>query len=75
MGDSVWIRTEGGNWYPGKVSSKSVKRGPTRQVARSFPSEKCLDIDLGFDSERRLVLSGHIPPANQEAFCSVEWGD
>ncbi|KAI9460111.1 hypothetical protein BJY52DRAFT_1088228, partial [Lactarius psammicola] len=31
MGDSVWIRTEGGNWYPGKVSSKSVKRGPTRQ--------------------------------------------
>ncbi|KAH8988209.1 hypothetical protein EDB92DRAFT_1872931 [Lactarius akahatsu] len=31
MGDSVWIRTEGGNWYSGKVSSKSVKRGPTRQ--------------------------------------------
>lgn len=31
MGDSVWIRTEGGNWYPGKVSSKSVKQGPTRQ--------------------------------------------
>ncbi|KAH9060721.1 hypothetical protein EDB87DRAFT_1613545 [Lactarius vividus] len=31
MGDSVWIRTEGGNWYSGKVSSKSVKRGHTRQ--------------------------------------------
>ncbi|KAI9445589.1 hypothetical protein H4582DRAFT_1916481 [Lactarius indigo] len=31
MGDIVWIRTEGENWYPGKVSSKSVKRGATRQ--------------------------------------------
>jgi hypothetical protein len=31
MGDNVWIRTEGGNWYPGQVSSKNVKRGPTRQ--------------------------------------------
>ena len=75
MGDSVWIRTEGGNWYPGKVSSKSVKRGPTRQVAKSFPSEKCLNIDFGFDAERGIVLSRHIPQANQEAFCSIEWGD
>jgi hypothetical protein len=32
VGDSVWIRTEGGNWYPGKVSSNNIKRGQTRQV-------------------------------------------
>ncbi|KAF8499004.1 hypothetical protein F5888DRAFT_1686783 [Russula emetica] len=31
MGDNVWIRTEGGNWYPGKVSSNNVKQGKTRQ--------------------------------------------
>ncbi|KAI0005317.1 hypothetical protein BJV74DRAFT_803360 [Russula compacta] len=35
-GDSVWIRTEGGNWHPGKVSSNNVKRGPTRQKEGLF---------------------------------------
>jgi len=33
VGDSVWIRTEGGKWYPGKVSSNNIKRGQTRQVS------------------------------------------
>ncbi|KAI0248069.1 hypothetical protein BJV78DRAFT_1239756 [Lactifluus subvellereus] len=36
MGDSVWIRTEGGNWHPGKVSSTNVKQGPTRQKEGLF---------------------------------------
>ncbi|KAH9994488.1 hypothetical protein BJV77DRAFT_308796 [Russula vinacea] len=36
MGDSVWIRTEEGNWYPGKVSSNNVKRGQTRQKEGLF---------------------------------------
>jgi len=36
MGESVWIRTEGGNWYPGKVSSNNAKRGPTRQKEGLF---------------------------------------
>lgn len=36
MGDHVWIRTEEGNWYPGKVSSNNVKLGKTRQKEGLF---------------------------------------
>ncbi|KAJ8703562.1 hypothetical protein PTI98_002176 [Pleurotus ostreatus] len=31
-GESVWIRTAGGNWYPGKVSGQTTRKGQTREV-------------------------------------------
>ena len=75
MGDNVWIRTEGGNWYPGKVSSNNVKRGQTRQV-----------LDLAIDSistkyrcfiERGAILSGNIPHwlTHKKKFRTIERGD
>jgi hypothetical protein len=75
MGDSVWIRTEGGNWYPGKVSSNNVKRGQTRQV-----------LDLAIDSigtkyccfiERGVILPRNIPHwlTHQKKFRTIERGD
>ncbi|KAH9964625.1 hypothetical protein BC827DRAFT_1109750, partial [Russula dissimulans] len=36
VGESVWIRTEGGKWYPGKVSSNNIRRGQTRQKEGLF---------------------------------------
>jgi hypothetical protein len=75
MGDSVWIRTEEGNWYPGKVSSNNVKRGQTRQV---------LDLAMGWIStkyrcfiERGVFLSRNIPHwlTHSKTFRTIEWGD
>ncbi|PFH48219.1 hypothetical protein AMATHDRAFT_66051 [Amanita thiersii Skay4041] len=30
-GDSVWVRTTGGDWYPGKVSGLIRRKGRTRE--------------------------------------------
>ncbi|KAF8627296.1 hypothetical protein AX17_006341 [Amanita inopinata Kibby_2008] len=30
-GDAVWVKTAGGDWYPGKVSGLTRRKGPTRE--------------------------------------------
>jgi hypothetical protein len=73
MGDRVWIRTEGGNWHPGKVSSASVKRGLTRQVlGPSLDKARCLEIialqkeGLFYPVIFRKHIRKHFAPLNGE---------
>jgi len=35
-GEKVWIRTVGGNWYPGRVSGQTTRKGQTRQKEGLF---------------------------------------
>ncbi|KAI9510634.1 hypothetical protein F5148DRAFT_549425 [Russula earlei] len=61
-GDTVWIRTEGGNWYLGKVSSNSVKRGQTRQKEGLFyPVIFCIGIGPRI-RKHFAPLNGEIKP-------------
>jgi len=78
MGDSVWIRTEGGNWYPGKVSSNNVKRGLTRQVLNfSIRLNQAAIIAWLSFTERGVILSRDIPHwyTHQETFRTIKWGN
>ncbi|KAG6902014.1 hypothetical protein C0995_005662 [Termitomyces sp. Mi166 len=58
-GESVWIRTQGGNWRQGRVTGQTTRRGPTRQ------SKEGLYYPVVFDGKIRKYfapLNGEIKP-------------
>ncbi|KAK7468320.1 hypothetical protein VKT23_002834 [Stygiomarasmius scandens] len=57
-GDSVWVRTAGGNWHQGRVSGETTRKGQTREREGLFYPVK-------FDGKIRKYfapLNGEIKP-------------
>ncbi|KAE9396530.1 hypothetical protein BT96DRAFT_977447 [Gymnopus androsaceus JB14] len=57
-GQAVWIRTSGGNWHSGRVSSETTRKGNTREKEGLFYPVK-------FDGKLRKYfapLNGEIKP-------------